>query len=138
MNELLLATWSSSRAGVYVVDGQHPQASDENPGTGERPFKTIGKAAALVQPGDNAIVKAGIYRESVNLTRSGAHQAPIAFATDPPGKVVITGTDVIRGREREEGYAPIYRWNGPISSSSTAGLTAHRRARCVRLAADET
>ena len=30
---------------TYVVDQMHPEASDENPGTSERPFRTIGRAA---------------------------------------------------------------------------------------------
>ena len=30
---------------AWVVDQMSPEASDENPGTAERPFRTIGRAA---------------------------------------------------------------------------------------------
>ena len=29
---------------TYIVDQRHPQASDQNAGTAEAPFKTIGRA----------------------------------------------------------------------------------------------
>jgi len=94
---------------VYVVDHRHPNASDENPGTAERPFKTINRAAQLVQPGDTVIVKAGVYREQVRLTRSGKVGLPITFVADPIGSVVITGADIVTGWERADNDAPIYR-----------------------------
>ena len=67
----LLAMVQDSWAMEYVVDARHPQASDENPGTAERPFRTISKAAQIVKSGDTVIIKAGVYRESVRLERSG-------------------------------------------------------------------
>ena len=94
---------------VYVVDNRHPNASDENIGTADRPLKTINRAAQLVQPGDTVIVKAGIYREQVRLTRSGKAGAPITFIADPIGSVVITGADIVTGWERADNDAPIYR-----------------------------
>ena len=33
---------------TYVVDQMHPDASDLNPGTAERPFRTIGRAAEVL------------------------------------------------------------------------------------------
>ncbi len=94
---------------VYVVDNRHPNASDANPGTADRPFKTINRAAQLVQPGDTVIVKAGIYREHVRLTRSGKAGLPITFVADPIGSVVITGADIATDWERADNDAPIYR-----------------------------
>lgn len=94
---------------VYVVDNRHPKASDENPGTAERPLKTINRAAQLVQPGDTVIVKAGIYREQVRLTRSGKVGSPITFVANPLGSVIITGTDIVTRWERTDNDAPIYR-----------------------------
>ncbi len=43
----LLAMTQGSWAREYVVDGQHPQASDKNPGTVKRPLRTISKAAEV-------------------------------------------------------------------------------------------
>lgn len=94
---------------VYIVDCNNPSANDANPGTTERPLKTINRAAQLVQPGDIVIVKAGIYREHVRLTQSGKLGAPILFVADPIGSVVITGADIIFGWEQIGDDEPIYR-----------------------------
>jgi parallel beta-helix repeat protein len=60
----------------YHIAQQHPQASDDNPGTAEKPFKTLEGAfralAATVQPGDTIWVHNGLYREgSLWLVGSG-------------------------------------------------------------------
>ncbi|MGQ9519562.1 MAG: right-handed parallel beta-helix repeat-containing protein [Candidatus Fervidibacter sp.] len=102
--------WSGFAVGaVFYVDSSSPKASDTNPGTHDLPFKTINRAAQLVQPGDIVIVKSGIYREHVRLTRSGKPGEPIVFVADPPGSVVLTGADPIAGWERVSGSEPIYR-----------------------------
>lgn len=106
---LLPLVVSVAASAVYIVDTNAPNASDANPGTQEHPFKTINRAAQGVQPGDVVIVKAGIYREQVRLTRSGRRGAPISFIADPLGAVMVTGADVIKGWERVQGDAPIYR-----------------------------
>ena len=97
---VLLLTVSQLACAVYFVDVNSPKASDTNPGTAELPFKTINRAAQLVQPGDVVIVKPGVYREHVRLTRSGKPGAPIIFVADPPGSVILTGADPITGWER--------------------------------------
>jgi hypothetical protein len=91
----MLITIQTSNAMEYVVDAQNPQASNQNIGTVELPLKTISKAAEIAQAGDSVIVKAGIYREAVILQNNGTPQAPIRFAADPMGSVVVTGADVI-------------------------------------------
>jgi len=109
---------------VYVVDNRHPNASDANPGTADRPFKTINRAAQLVQPGDTVIVKAGIYREHVRLTRSGKAGLPITFVADPIGSVVITGADIATDWERADNDAPdLLVCLGAIASPSIADPT---------------
>ncbi|MCM8785928.1 MAG: DUF1565 domain-containing protein [Candidatus Omnitrophica bacterium] len=44
---------------------------DRNPGTKESPFRTIQKAADIVNPGDTVFVLPGEYQERVNILRSG-------------------------------------------------------------------
>lgn len=92
-----------------VVDGQNPQASDQNPGTADRPLKTVAKAADIVQPGDVVRIKQGLYRETVPLRRSGEPGAPVRFVADPPGGVVITGADPVTAWVRVDGESPIYK-----------------------------
>ena len=48
---------------TYYVDQQHPNASDTNDGTAQQPFRTISRAAEVVEAGERVLVKAGIYRE---------------------------------------------------------------------------
>ncbi len=79
----------------YIVDGQNPQASDQNIGTNDQPLKTISKAVEIACTGDSIIVKPGIYREAIILSKSGTPQSPIRFIADPPGSVIITGADII-------------------------------------------
>lgn len=50
---------------AYYVNQNHSRASDTNPGTLELPFKTIAKAAEVLQPGEKVIISSGIYREMV-------------------------------------------------------------------------
>ncbi|MCX7968438.1 MAG: right-handed parallel beta-helix repeat-containing protein [Armatimonadetes bacterium] len=104
----LLMVASHLMGATYVVDVNSPKASDENPGTADLPLKSINRAAQLVQPGDTVIVKAGIYREHVRLTRSGKPGAPITFVAYPPGSVIITGADIVKGWKRLDKDAPIY------------------------------
>jgi len=99
----VLITIQSGWTREYVVDGQNARASDENPGIAERPFKTINKAAQVVQAGDKVIVKAGVYRETVRMQRGGTPQKPIIFVAEPTGSVVIKGSDIITGWGHMEG-----------------------------------
>ena len=48
---------------TYHVSQNNPQASDENDGTAERPFRTINHAAQVVKPGERVWIHTGIYRE---------------------------------------------------------------------------
>lgn len=91
---------------TYHVARNNPTADDANPGTLERPWRSIGKAASTVLPGDTVMVHDGVYREQVSLSRSGRPDAPITFqATN--GKVTVTGSDPISGWVRHAGH--VYR-----------------------------
>ncbi|GBC99141.1 hypothetical protein HRbin17_01662 [bacterium HR17] len=108
-------------AATYIVDIQHPKASDTNPGTPELPFKTISKAAEVVQAGDTVIVKAGVYRETVRMQRGGTPQKPIVFVSEPIGSVIIKGSEIIGGWERTN--ANIWRktdwqWAGKLGTQT--------------------
>ena len=71
----------------------HPQASDQNPGTKERPFLTIGKAAAVLQPGQKVVIGTGTYRESVRPARGGTSpKKMIGYESAPGARVIVKGT----------------------------------------------
>ena len=45
---------------TYYVDQSHPSASDNNQGTEQNPFKTINKAAQVMQPGERCVIASGV------------------------------------------------------------------------------
>ncbi len=79
---------------TYYVDQKKENASDENPGTEQKPFKTISKAAQVLKPGEKVIVKEGIYRETVKPARGGTNRDNIISYEAAPGEnVTITGAE---------------------------------------------
>jgi len=91
----LTLTANVGMATTYVVDINHPQASDENPGTEEKPFKSISRAVKELKPGDVVLIKAGKYRESVTIQANGTPEKPIVIQAYPghEGKVIVMGSE---------------------------------------------
>ena len=67
--------------------------NDENPGSKEKPFLTISRAAMMVQPGDTVIVHTGKYSESVFVASTGTAAKPIVFRAAPGEEVWLDGND---------------------------------------------
>ena len=83
---------------TYVVAQQHPNASDENPGTAEMPLKTINRAAQLAKAGEQVMVYSGVYRETVRPKNSGSSEDKMIGYTVAPGeKVIVSGSKVFLG-----------------------------------------
>ncbi len=78
-------------AATYYVDQANPQASDANPGTEARPWKTIGHAAEVAVAGDTVYVKPGTYRERVHPAHSGSSGKRITFSALPRRSVTMWG-----------------------------------------------
>ncbi|RPJ35886.1 MAG: DUF1565 domain-containing protein, partial [Planctomycetaceae bacterium] len=89
---------SPAWAATYIVDGDNPSARDSNSGTQAQPWKTIGKAAGLLKPGDTVLVKAGVYRELVVLSKSGTAENPITISAFPgdEGKAIINAAEPVK------------------------------------------
>ena len=104
----VVAAATSASGEEYHVAVRHPAASDEAPGTRDRPWKTISKAATSVQPGDCVLIHGGVYREHVVLKNSGTEEAPITFAAAPAAEVTVTGADRITAWEKVEGDGNVY------------------------------
>lgn len=76
---------------IYYVS---PNGDDSDPGTSVEPFRTISKAASVVVPGDTVYVKAGTYRERVNLIgKSGTPANWITFQAFGDGPAILDGSD---------------------------------------------
>jgi len=82
---------------TYYVDGSSRQGDDDGPGTRERPFRTISKAAAILQPGERVVIAAGIYREFVQPARGGtAPDKMISYEAAPGAEVIVKASEVLR------------------------------------------
>lgn len=93
---LFQATMAVHAAQYYVaVDGD-----DQNPGTLDSPFRTLSQAVSRLTPGDTALVRGGVYRETVVFPRSGTSDAPIRLAAYPGEKVLLDGREILGGRPR--------------------------------------
>lgn len=69
-----------------------PKGDDANPGTVERPFRTLAGAVRAVEPGDTCYLREGRYREAVTLRNVGAKATPITFSAYPGEQPVLDGT----------------------------------------------
>ncbi len=114
---------------TYYVNGSAPNASDSNPGTKDLPFRTIGKAAEVLQPGENVLVAGGIYRERVKPKLSGlSPDQMISYQAMPGEKVILRGSTIINNTwepsEMVENAwkinltAEIFGGNNPLSNSN--------------------
>ncbi|MBD3344432.1 MAG: hypothetical protein GF401_05165 [Chitinivibrionales bacterium] len=81
-------------ARTWVVDQQHPLASDSNDGTIDSPYLTIAPAADTARPGDTVLVHEGIYRERVAPARGGEEGQPIVYMAAPGNTVILKGSAV--------------------------------------------
>jgi alpha-L-arabinofuranosidase len=81
---------------TYYVDQHHPDASDANEGTAERPFRTISRAAQVVQAGERVLVRAGVYREQVQPAHGGeGPDRMVTYEAAPGEAVIIRGSCVL-------------------------------------------
>lgn len=81
-------------SGVFVS----PAGSDATgSGTLERPYRTLGRAAAVVRAGQTVYVRGGVYSGKVTIARKASRAAPIAFKPYPGESVVLNGSGVTMG-----------------------------------------
>lgn len=62
------------------------QGSDQAPGTADKPFRSISRAAALAEPGDTVTVHAGTYREWVSPANGGQRSRGLYIRLPGTGK----------------------------------------------------
>ncbi|HDR52677.1 MAG TPA: DUF1565 domain-containing protein [Mariniphaga anaerophila] len=98
---MLLSVAGILGAAEYVVS---VNGSDQNPGTVGMPFRTIQKAADVMQPGDVCIVRAGTYREWVKPPRGGISEMKrIVYKAAPGEEVIIKGSEVVSNWKKQSG-----------------------------------
>ena len=91
---------------TYYVDNGSAAADDAGPGDKARPFRTIGKAAQVLQPGERVVIASGTYRECVRPARGGTGPGQmISYEAAPGAKVIIKGSEVLKDGWRQETLA---------------------------------
>jgi hypothetical protein len=86
----------NSLGNKWFVAQNHSDASDKNPGTEDKPFKTITRAAETMGRYDEVVISEGVYREEISL-RTGGHvympEFTPHFIAKEGDEVYITGAD---------------------------------------------
>ena len=79
------------------------KAGRDGNGSEEMPFKRIGDAAKVAQPGDEVLVYPGTYREYVDPKNAGTKDARIIYKSVEPLGAHITGAELLTGWKKYEG-----------------------------------
>lgn len=101
----------------FFVDGA--TGTDDNPGSADKPFKTIGRGVRELLPGDTLTVRGGTYREAVAVDLVGTKEHPIAVRSAPGQTVVIKGSEVVTGWKRD---GKVWRHDGWTKDYVTANF----------------
>jgi hypothetical protein len=77
------------------IDSLGGPASDANPGTAEKPWKSAMKACTTAKPGDTVMFRRGVHRLprtvlTADLTLDASRAEPITFKASPGEEVIIT------------------------------------------------
>jgi len=122
---LMWAATACAQAAICCVDQGAPNASDENLGTEEQPWKTLGKSAESAVAGDTVWIKAGIYRETLRVKNSGEPGKPIVFQAFGEHPVFITSPKyAVTGWQKVEGSKNIYEAPQPEVNNPTKTVPA--------------
>ena len=101
------------------VNPADPAASDDNDGSAAAPFRTIGKAAAVAEPGTRVLIHAGLYREHVRPAKGGTDPAHmISYEAFGDGDVVIRASEQVTDFIPSEGWALGYHARGPVQEGA--------------------
>ena len=90
---------------VLHVDGEHPAASDDNDGSADAPFRTIGRAAEAAVPGTRILIHEGVYRECVSPVMGGTDpEHMISYEAFGADRVVIRASEQVNAFSRSSGW----------------------------------
>jgi hypothetical protein len=85
---------TSASATIYHVDVN--KGSDDYPGSETEPFKTIKKAADIMEAGDKALIHEGIYHEQIIGGKSGLQNRLITYEGVDRDKVILRGSVTVK------------------------------------------
>ena len=107
---------------------------DTNPGTKGKPWKTIQKAADSMMPGDDAIMKAGGYDETIKTTKDGEAGKRITFKAS--GLVKIKGFKINHTYTTVDGFEVVPRNSIILTKSNCEILNNHCIDSFIRITHD--
>jgi len=81
--------------GIEFHVSQTPNASDDNDGSKEYPFRTIAKASSVAKAGDTVIVHEGTYREILSPKNSGTAKSPITYKAAEGERVILSANEPV-------------------------------------------
>ncbi|MDM7925068.1 MAG: right-handed parallel beta-helix repeat-containing protein [bacterium] len=97
---LFMSAAAFSRAAVWVAA---PDGTDANPGTIDRPFRTLAKAVSAAAPGDTVYVRGGTWRLAdalrIGADRSGRPGLPVRFFAFPGERPLLDFASSPQGRK---------------------------------------
>jgi hypothetical protein len=112
---------------TYYVDNNSAKADDNGPGTKARPFRTINKAAQVLQPGERVEIASGTYRECVRPICGGTSPAQmISYEAAPGAKVFIKGSEILKEGWQQESIPVGFRGFGGPAGQAQPTVTAWR------------
>ncbi len=82
-------------------------------GSREYPFRRIQEAADIARPGDEVIVRNGVYREAVHPRYAGTETERIVYRSEEPLGATISGAEKIKEWTRYEGDV----WTARVSNT---------------------
>ncbi len=91
---IIITCASQVPARIYHVDIQ--RGSDEFPGSEELPFRTIGRASVILEPGDTVLIHPGVYHEQILGGKSGTENNPIVYQGTDREKVILRGSVLVK------------------------------------------
>ncbi len=90
---LALLASATHAADIYVDRA----GSDANPGSIGSPVQSITRGVALASAGDTVWLRAGTWRESVTVSKSGTAAAPLTIAAYPGETPMVKGSQIVGG-----------------------------------------
>ena len=89
-------------------------AGRDGNGSKEMPFRRIGDAARIAQPGDEVLVAPGVYREYVDPQNAGMPDARITYRSTEPLGAVITGAEEVKSWKPYKGNVWVCRIDNTV------------------------
>jgi parallel beta-helix repeat protein len=121
------ATWYVSTSG-----------NDSNSGTLSSPFRTINKAAGVAKPGDEVLVRGGVYYGLVSIASKGTSSSRIVFRSYPGEVAVLDGTGTADAKDLVTLYKAEFVdfSNFEVRNATKIGITLYA-ANNIRLTGNE-